>query len=211
VGALKSLGGDLAGEYTALAGMGQAARSSLASEGLLFDKPDSPLTLASGFGRHWPEARGVFTNEAHTLAAWVNQEDHLLIFSSEPGAGLWEAFARFVRAEGAIKESLQSQGHGFARSEALGVLTADPSKAGSGGFQARVTVRLTLVSGQADFKAVCKGLKVVVKETAELGVWSISKMGILGQSEVEVLSAVATACQTLVEMEIALEKGEGSA
>ncbi|CAK0812403.1 unnamed protein product [Prorocentrum cordatum] len=211
VGALKSLGGDLAGEYTPLAGMDQAARSRLASEGLLFDMPDSPYTLASGFGRHWPEARGVFTNAAHTLTAWVNQEDHLLISASEQGAGIWEAFARFVRAEGAIQESLQSQGRGYARSEALGVLTADPSKAGSGGFQARVSARLNLVSGQADFKAVCKGLKVAVKESDELGVWSISKTGFLGQSEMEVVLAVAGACQKLVEMELALERGEGSA
>ena len=35
-----------------------------AKVGMLLTEPDSKIKLAAGFGRHWPDARGVFVCDA---------------------------------------------------------------------------------------------------------------------------------------------------
>ena len=96
--ALLGLQDDLRGAYFPLAGsysyvpkpggMTPGQQAELDAAHLLFHEPDSTLLLASGMGRHWPDARGVFANEARTLAVWVNEQDHCRLFSSIPSADI---------------------------------------------------------------------------------------------------------------------------
>lgn len=58
--ALGSLGGDLKGKYYALRNMTDAEQQQLIDDHFLFDKPVSPLLLASGMARDWPDARGIW-------------------------------------------------------------------------------------------------------------------------------------------------------
>ena len=58
--ALSKLSGDLKGKYYALKGMSEAEQQTLIDDHFLFDKPVSPLLLASGMGRDWPDARGIW-------------------------------------------------------------------------------------------------------------------------------------------------------
>lgn len=58
--ALASLSGDLKGKYYALKNMTEAEQQQLIDDHFLFDKPVSPLLLASGMGRDWPDARGIW-------------------------------------------------------------------------------------------------------------------------------------------------------
>lgn len=58
--ALSSLDGDLAGRYYALKSMTEAEQQRLIDDHFLFDKPVSPLLLASGMARDWPDARGIW-------------------------------------------------------------------------------------------------------------------------------------------------------
>lgn len=58
--ALSSLDGDLAGKYYALKSMTEAEQQQLIDDHFLFDKPVSPLLLASGMARDWPDARGIW-------------------------------------------------------------------------------------------------------------------------------------------------------
>ncbi|KAK2104828.1 hypothetical protein P7K49_018684 [Saguinus oedipus] len=58
--ALSSLDGDLAGRYYALKSMTEAEQQQLIDDHFLFDKPVSPLLLASGMARDWPDARGIW-------------------------------------------------------------------------------------------------------------------------------------------------------
>ncbi len=44
-------------------GMSAEKEESLRHCGNLFQEPDSTLLLASGMGRHWPDARGIFHND----------------------------------------------------------------------------------------------------------------------------------------------------
>jgi creatine kinase len=34
-------------------------------------------------GRHWPDARGIFHNDAANLFVWIGEEDHLRIVSMQ--------------------------------------------------------------------------------------------------------------------------------
>ena len=58
--ALDSLSGDLKGKYYALKNMTDAEQQQLIDDHFLFDKPVSPLLLAAGMGRDWPDARGIW-------------------------------------------------------------------------------------------------------------------------------------------------------
>ncbi|CAN0113949.1 unnamed protein product [Bubo scandiacus] len=60
VEALGSLKGDLKGKYYALRNMTDAEQQQLIDDHFLFDKPVSPLLLASGMARDWPDARGIW-------------------------------------------------------------------------------------------------------------------------------------------------------
>lgn len=62
-------------------GMSHEKEEKLRACGNLFQEPDSTLLLASGMGRHWPDARGIFHNNLENLFVWVGEEDHLRIVS----------------------------------------------------------------------------------------------------------------------------------
>ena len=61
----------------------------------LFDKPVSPLLLASGMARDWPDARGIFHNDEKNFLVWINEEDHTRLISMEKGGNMFAVFKRF--------------------------------------------------------------------------------------------------------------------
>uniref|UniRef100_A0A8C0RA09 Creatine kinase B-type n=2 Tax=Canis lupus familiaris TaxID=9615 RepID=A0A8C0RA09_CANLF len=95
VEALSSLDGDLAGRYYALKSMTEAEQQQLIDDHFLFDKPVSPLLLASGMARDWPDARGIWHNDNKTFLVWINEEDHLRVISMQKGGNMKEVFTRF--------------------------------------------------------------------------------------------------------------------
>lgn len=58
---LDILDGDLKGKYYALKNMTEEEQQQLIDDHFLFDKPVSPLLLASGMGRDWPDGRGIWS------------------------------------------------------------------------------------------------------------------------------------------------------
>lgn len=56
VEALSSLDGDLSGRFYAIKSMTEAEQQQLIDDHFLFDKPVSPLLLASSMARDWPDA-----------------------------------------------------------------------------------------------------------------------------------------------------------
>ena len=78
---LKSLEGDLAGDYYPLQGMDEATRLQLVAGHFLFKKGDRFLE-AAGVNEEWPEGRGIFHNKDKTFLVWLNEEDHLRIIST---------------------------------------------------------------------------------------------------------------------------------
>lgn len=67
----------------------------LIADHFLFDKPVSPLLLAAGMARDWPDARGIWHNDNKTFLIWVNEEDHLRVISMQKGGNMKEVFKRF--------------------------------------------------------------------------------------------------------------------
>ena len=60
-----------------------------------------------GCGRHWPDARGIFHNEASNFFVWVNEEDQMRIISMEKGDNVKNIFTRFSNATAAIGEVIK--------------------------------------------------------------------------------------------------------
>lgn len=58
---LDILDGDLKGKYYALKNMTEEEQQQLIDDHFLFDKPVSPLLLASGMARDWPDGRGIWS------------------------------------------------------------------------------------------------------------------------------------------------------
>lgn len=58
--ALAKLDGDLKGKYYPLNKMTDEEQEQLIQDHFLFDKPVSPLLLASNMARDWPDARGIW-------------------------------------------------------------------------------------------------------------------------------------------------------
>eukprot|EP00927_Polykrikos_kofoidii_P081839 TRINITY_DN7969_c0_g1_i1.p1 TRINITY_DN7969_c0_g1~~TRINITY_DN7969_c0_g1_i1.p1 ORF type:complete len:1856 (+),score=363.73 TRINITY_DN7969_c0_g1_i1:393-5570(+) len=215
VEALSGLCGDLEGEYFPLEfssstvghpqGVDEDMEAELEDCEILLKPPESILSLASGVGRHWPDARGVFVNESRSLAVWVNgHEEHMDFVVTTPGTrGLREAFERFCRISEATRQAIRQQGHDFAYSDQYGYLTADPADVGTGGL--RVTLLMRIVQLEiSELKATCKAFGVCPRprDSKQHGrVWSIEATGRLGQSEVDVINRAAAACRKLVELE----------
>ena len=56
-----------------------------AKVGMLLTEPDSKIKLAAGFGRHWPDARGVFVCDA-----WWNTPLLVALLAAVWGWGRWK-------------------------------------------------------------------------------------------------------------------------
>nr|KAF6483719.1 creatine kinase B [Rousettus aegyptiacus] len=120
VEALSSLDGDLAGRYYALKSMTDAEQQQLIDDHFLFDKPVSPLLLASGMARDWPDARGIWHNDNKTFLVWVNEEDHLRVISMQKGGDMKEVFTRFCNGLTQIETLFKSKNYEFMWNPHLG-------------------------------------------------------------------------------------------
>ena len=56
--------------------MTEEVQDKLIEEHFLFDKPVSPLLTSAGMARDWPDARGIWHNDAKNFLVWINEEDH---------------------------------------------------------------------------------------------------------------------------------------
>ncbi|XP_060938375.1 creatine kinase, brain a [Limanda limanda] len=211
--ALASLSGDLNGKYYALKDMTDAEQQQLIDDHFLFDKPVSPLLLASGMGRDWPDARGIWHNDNKTFLVWVNEEDHLRVISMQKGGNMKEVFNRFCTGLTKIEGLFKDSGHAFMWNEHLGYVLTCPSNLGTG-LRAGVHVKLPNMSKHAKFEDVLKRLKLQKRGTGGVdtaavgGVFDISNADRLGFSEVELVQGVVDGVRLLVEMEKKLEKNQ---
>jgi protein-arginine kinase len=97
VSALNEFKGDLAGKYYSLGNMSDSDRKQLIADHFLFKGGDKYLESA-GLEREWPEARGIFHNNAKTFLVWVNEEDQLRIISMQKGSDILAVFKRLADA-----------------------------------------------------------------------------------------------------------------
>merc|ERR1712159_949924 len=231
VKALLNMEGDLKGDYFPLHGSKSYAAKpdgmsvekveSLRKCGNLFQEPDSTLLLASGMGRHWPDGRGVFHNDAKNLFVWVGEEDHLRIVSMQgdraqptpEGKQIKEVTARFIRACDEVQKVLKSEGSDFMHNEHLGWVLTCPSNLGTG-LRAGTMVKLPKVSSRPDFKKLLGKMKLQARGTGGVdsantgGTWDISNADRIGKGEVDLVNILIEGAAQLVRWEKACDAGQ---
>ncbi|CBY36813.1 unnamed protein product [Oikopleura dioica] len=200
---LLSLEGGLKGDYFPLhgsrsyeakpTGMTEEKEEALRNNGNLFQEPDSTLLLSSGCGRHWPDARGIFHNEAENFFVWVNEEDQMRIVSMQKGDDVAAIFRRFADATEGIKKVLEAEGREFMHSDHLGWILTCPSNLGTG-LRAGCMVKVPLFSAREDFKAVLGKMGLQARGSAGVdsqatgGTFDISNADRLGKSETQLVN-----------------------
>ncbi|KAM3855760.1 creatine kinase B-type isoform 1-T2 [Vipera latastei] len=213
VEALASLEGDFSGKYYALKNMTEAEQQQLIDDHFLFDKPVSPLLLASGMARDWPDGRGIWHNDSKTFLVWINEEDHLRIISMQKGGNMKEVFARFCSGLTQLEALFKSQNYEYMWNSHLGYILTCPSNLGTG-LRAGVHVKLPNLSKHEKFGDILKRLRLQKRGTGGVdtaavgGVFDISNADRLGFSEVELVQMVVDGVKLLIEMEKRLEKGQ---
>jgi len=218
--ALGSMEGELKGKYYGLCGskstdtpMDKEKEEKLRKSGNLFQEPDSTLLLSSGCGRHWPDARGIFHNDAENFFVWVNEEDHIRIVSMQKGPAIREIFTRFANACAAMEKVFKEAGKAFMHNDHLGYVLTCPSNLGTG-LRAGAMVKVPLISARPDFKDYLKSVKLQARGTAGVdsastgGTWDISNSDRLGTSEVELCNIFIEGLAHVIKFEQKLEAGE---
>jgi len=223
---LQKLEGELKGEYLPLHGnksnatgkhpngMSLEEEEQLRSNGNLFQEPDSTLLLSSGCGRHWPDARGIFRNEAQNFFTWVNEEDQMRIVSMEKGDNVHAIFTRFANATKTIQETLKGDGKDFMHNDHLGFILTCPSNLGTG-LRAGTIIKIPKFSTRDDFKQILAKMKLQARGTAGVdsaanaeGKWDISNADRLGYSEVDLVNLFIEGVALILVWEGKLEAGE---
>merc|ERR1719440_1912814 len=193
--------------------MDEKKEEDLRSKGNLFQEPDSTLLLSSGCGRHWPDARGVFHNDARNFFVWVNEEDHMRIISMEKGDNVRAIFNRFSNATREIQSVLKNEGYDFMHNEHLGYILTCPSNLGTG-LRAGAMVKVPKLSARPDFKDTLKKMRLQARGTAGVdsastgGTWDISNADRLGKSETTLVNIFIEGVAQMIKWEQKLEKGQ---
>jgi creatine kinase len=219
VGALNGLQSSaLAGEYFAFprsntgfqkaSGSHEQNMAELQKYNFSFPEPNSLVSLSSGFGRCWPEARGVYMARSRMFAARINEEDHLHAISIQKGGDIQAAFGRFALAMESLEQALGAKNCCFARSARHGYLTACPGNLG-GGLRASVLLYLPTISQLHTFQSTCKNLGLNVRtghasqfgETHRAGLFEVTNSVHFGFTDAEVVNSIVDACSQLVSME----------
>lgn len=213
VEALASLSGGLKGKYYPLDNMTDEEQQQLIDDHFLFDKPVSPLLLASGMARDWPDARGIWHNEAKNFLVWINEEDHTRVISMQRGGNMKEVFTRFCDGLKKVEDCIKQKGKEFMWNEHLGFVLTCPSNLGTG-LRAGVHVKLPKLSKDDRFGDILKTLRLQKRGTGGVdtastdGTFDISNADRLGFSEVSLVQNVVDGVKLLVQMEKKLEAGE---
>ncbi len=183
--ALKSLDGELKGQYYPLAGMSKNIQEKLIKDHFLFKEGDRFLE-AAGLNRDWPQGRGIYHNENKTFLVWVNEEDELRIISMQRGGDIKEVFTRLTKAIFSLEKKLT-----FAFDEHLGYITSCPTNLGTA-MRASVHIKLPKLSREMKkFKEITDKHHLQIRgihgehSESEEGIYDISNKRRLGISEVE--------------------------
>eukprot|EP00928_Gymnodinium_smaydae_P002008 TRINITY_DN1070_c0_g2_i2.p1 TRINITY_DN1070_c0_g2~~TRINITY_DN1070_c0_g2_i2.p1 ORF type:complete len:848 (-),score=213.91 TRINITY_DN1070_c0_g2_i2:141-2480(-) len=190
-------------------GMTAAEEVELARECLLFREPQDTAHLASGVGRHWPEARGVYAADSRRLAVFINEDDHVCLMSNDNTGDFSTAYMRAWEAISCMESGLQEQGETWARDRRLGYLTTSPMDVGAG-MQAYVTMRLPMLQSYSGggVEGFCERLGLRCGPAGPPGTWKIwSCRGSLGQNPMQVMNFLVMQCEELANAEVMLEQG----
>jgi creatine kinase/arginine kinase len=203
---LRTLQGELSGEYYPLFGMSKEIQERLIQDHFLFKEGDRYLE-AAGLNRDWPHGRGIYHNDDKTFLVWVNEEDQLRIISMQSGADIKEVFTRLIKAVESIATKVP-----FSYSEHLGYITSCPTNLGTA-MRASVHIALpNLAKDMKRFEAISDKYHLQIRgihgehSESESGIYDISNRRRLGITEVNAVQDMYDGVVALIEAEKELEK-----
>ncbi|KAJ8343931.1 hypothetical protein SKAU_G00312600 [Synaphobranchus kaupii] len=211
--ALTSLRGELEGHYYSLAEMTEQEQQQLIDDHFLFDKPVSPFMTGTGMARDWPDARGIWHNNQKTFLVWVNEEDHIRVISMEKGGNIKRVFERFCKGLKEVEKLITEKGWEFMWNERVGYILTCPSNVGTG-LRAGVHIALPHLSKDSHLPKILENLRLQKRgpggenTDAVNGIFDISNLDRLGQSEVQLVQTVINGVNYLIDCEKKLEKGQ---
>ncbi|PID47591.1 MAG: arginine kinase [Proteobacteria bacterium] len=198
---LNALGGDLAGKYYPLEGMGEDDKQTLIKEHFLFKEGDRFLKSA-GLNRHWPSARGIYHNHNKTFLVWINEEDQLRIISMQKGGNIKEVFARLVKALNRLEEKMK-----FAYNEHLGYISSCPTNLGTA-MRASVHIKLPKLAQNMElFNKITQEHHLQIRgidgehSKSKGGIYDISNKRRLGITEIECVEDLYNGVVALINEE----------
>ena len=201
---LKTLEGELEGNYYPLLGMSKEVQDRLIKDHFLFKEGDRFLD-AAGLNRNWPEGRGIYHNTDKTFLVWVNEEDQLRIISMQQGGDIKEVFTRLVDAIKSIETKVP-----FSYNDHLGYITSCPTNLGTA-MRASVHIALPKLAKDMEvFKAITDKHHLQIRgihgehSESEGGVYDISNRRRLGVTEVEAVQDMYDGVLALIKAEKAL-------
>uniref|UniRef100_A0A4W6FXB9 Creatine kinase U-type, mitochondrial n=1 Tax=Lates calcarifer TaxID=8187 RepID=A0A4W6FXB9_LATCA len=203
VDALSGLKDDLVGKYYSLTQMTEKEQQQL------IDVSDADL-FYNQFG---PVRKNKEHNNEKTFLIWINEEDHTRVISMEKGGNMKRVFDRFCRGLKEVERLIQERGWEFMWNERLGYILTCPSNLGTG-LRAGVHVKLPLLSKDPRFSKILDNLRLQKRGTGGVdtaavgGVFDISNLDRLGQSEVQLVQTVIDGVNYLIECEKRLERGQ---
>jgi len=211
--ALSNLQGEFKGRYYPLSNMTDEEQNKLIEDHFLFDKPISPLLLASGMARDWPDGRGIWHNDAKTFLVWINEEDHTRLISMQKGGNIAQVFQRFCQGLNLVEQEIRKKGWEYMWNEHLGYVLTCPSNLGTG-MRAGVHIKIPNLCKDPRFEAFLNAMKLQKRGTGGVdtaatgGTYDISNADRLGKSEVELMQVLIDGIDRMVQMEKELEKGK---
>ena len=201
---LKTLEGELEGEYYPLLGMSKEIQDNLIKDHFLFKEGDRFLDTA-GLNRDWPEGRGIYHNRNKTFLVWVNEEDQLRIISMQMGGDMKEVFTRLIKAIKSIETKVP-----FSYNDHIGYITSCPTNLGTA-MRASVHIAVpNLAKNMETFKSITNKFHLQIRgihgehSQSEGGIYDISNRRRLGITEVQAVQDMYDGVVALIEAEKAL-------
>ncbi len=201
ISGLKTLKGELEGDYYPLLGMSKEVQETLIKDHFLFKEGDRFLD-AAGLNRNWPEGRGIYHNSNKTFLVWVNEEDQLRIISMQKGGDIKEVFTRLISAIKSIETKVP-----FSYNSHLGYITSCPTNLGTA-MRASVHIALPkLAKDMEAFKTITDKHHLQIRgihgehSESEGGIYDISNRRRLGITEVEAVQDMYNGVLALIEAE----------
>ncbi len=212
--ACEGITGECSGTYKGLYDMTDAEHEGYIDEHIMFEKPVSPLLIASGMASHWPNGRGMFVNAAHTFIVWSNEEDHIRVVSMEKGGNMKAVFTRWVDGLKQFEKGIKNQGYDFMHTKDLGYIHTCPSNLGTG-IRCGVHLRVPKLSeDETRFRDICKKFKLQTRGTGGVdaaatgGTFDVSNSDRIGMSETDLVLLLINGVNKMIELEKILEKGQ---
>ncbi|KAF6024028.1 CKM [Bugula neritina] len=187
--------------------MSEEERKQLIKEHVMFDAIKDTNVFASGVARDWPDARGVFYNEAKDFVVWANVEDHAQVHSAQYGADMQAVFDKLCDGMGKFEAAVKKGGKEFMRNDHLGYIVTRPEKLGTA-LKAGVSLSIPKLAAHPKVKELMKAMKLEDTKSCEEGRLYVHNKETLGSSEASQVQCLVDGVQNLIKIEKALAAGK---